>query len=46
MLTSDVLPMDDWLRVPERRKGIPVWRLCVLMGLTFLMLWTASPLLE
>ena len=38
------LPMDDWLQVPERRKGIPVWRLCLLMAVTFLLIWIGKPL--
>ncbi len=37
--------MDDWLEVPKRRKGLPVWLLCLLMGAGFLLLWLGFPLL-
>ncbi|MGB4827513.1 MAG: hypothetical protein WBP18_09640 [Paracoccaceae bacterium] len=37
--------MEDWLRIPDRRRGIPHWRLCLLMGVTFLILWVGAPVL-
>jgi hypothetical protein len=37
--------MDDWLRIPERRAGIPAWRLCLLMGVLALILWVGAPIL-
>ena len=36
--------MEEWLHIPATRKGIPVWRLCLLMAVTFLILWIGSPL--
>jgi hypothetical protein len=37
--------MDNWLTIPERRRGMPIWRLCALMGVTFLILWVGSPVM-
>jgi hypothetical protein len=37
--------MDDWLAIPNRRRGMPIWRLCALMGVTFLILWIGAPML-
>lgn len=37
--------MDEWLRIPERRRGIPAWRLCLLMAVSFLILWVGAPVL-
>jgi hypothetical protein len=37
--------MDDWLQIPERRRGVPAWRLCLLMAVTFLILWIGAPIL-
>ncbi|NGM43960.1 hypothetical protein G5B31_00265 [Rhodobacter sp. SGA-6-6] len=37
--------MDDWLQIPDRPRGMPRWRLCLLMAMTFLMLWAGSPVL-
>lgn len=37
--------MEDWLQIPDRPRGMPRWRLCLLMAMTFLMLWTGSPVL-
>ncbi len=37
--------MDDWLRIPDRRPGIPAWRLCLLMGVLALILWVGAPIL-
>lgn len=37
--------LEDWLKVPERRRGIPAWRLCLLMGLTALILLAGAPVL-
>lgn len=42
--TRYILLMDDWLQVPERRKGIPVWRLCLLMAVSFMIIWIGAPL--
>jgi len=35
--------MDDWLEIPPRRRGIPAWRLCVMMAVTLLTLWVGAP---
>ncbi|MBK6466058.1 MAG: hypothetical protein IPF96_03620 [Rhodobacter sp.] len=37
--------MEDWFRVPDRRRSIPHWRLCLVMGVTFLTLWVGAPML-
>jgi hypothetical protein len=37
--------MEDWLQIPDRPKGIPTWRLCLLMGVMFLILWIGAPVL-
>jgi hypothetical protein len=37
--------MDNWLRIPTRRKGIPQWRLCLMMAVTLLTLWVGAPVL-
>ncbi|MGA0540618.1 hypothetical protein [Neotabrizicola sp. VNH66] len=37
--------MDDWLKIPARREGLPATRLCVIMGLTLLMLMAGQPFL-
>jgi hypothetical protein len=37
--------MEDWLKIPERNRFVPIWRLCALMGVMFLTLWIGSPLL-
>lgn len=33
--------MDPWLHIPKDRKRLPVGRLCVIMGLTLLLLLSA-----
>jgi hypothetical protein len=38
--------MDKWLQIPDRRRGLPTWRLCLLMAVTLLILWVGAPLLE
>jgi hypothetical protein len=35
--------MDDWLQIPDRRRGLPTWRLCLLMAVTLLILWVGAP---
>lgn len=44
--------MDDWLKIPQDRKCLPVGRLCLIMALSVLMLFAvygrkgnAAPLL-
>jgi hypothetical protein len=37
--------MESWLKIPERRRGMPIWRMCALMAVTFLILWVGSPVL-
>lgn len=37
--------MEEWLRIPDRPKGMPLWRLCALMAVSFLILWVGSPML-
>jgi hypothetical protein len=29
-------PMDPMLKIPKNRKRVPLWRLCLLMGMTAL----------
>jgi hypothetical protein len=35
--------MENWLKIPDRRRSMPIWRLCALMGVSFLILWIGSP---
>ncbi|WP_263626480.1 hypothetical protein [Xinfangfangia pollutisoli] len=37
--------MEEWLRIPDRRRRVSSWRSCVLMGLGFLTLWAGAPVL-
>lgn len=37
--------MENWLKIPERDRSMPIWRLCTLMGVMFLTLWIGSPFL-
>ena len=37
--------MDEMLKIPERRRGMPVWRLCLIMALTVLLLIAGAPML-
>ncbi len=37
--------MDDWLQIPDRPQGMPRWRLCLMMAVTFLILWVGAPVL-
>ena len=44
-LVFAVLPilMDEWLEIPDRPQTLPQRRLCLLMGLTFLLFWVGAP---
>ncbi len=35
--------MNDWLTIPKDRKRLPIFRLCVIMGLTALMYLVVAP---
>ena len=35
--------MENWLQIPEKRKRLPVFRLCLIMALTVLILLLAGP---
>jgi hypothetical protein len=37
--------MEEWLRIPYRRRRIPAWRMCTLMAVSFLILWVGAPVL-
>lgn len=43
--TGYTLPMEEWLKVPERKRGIPVWRLSLLIAVTILIIIVCVPIL-